>query len=218
MPDDTLPTGAYDAFMMDLKKRLSGCGRVASSAVLCLVLSMVSLGVQAASATMKVCVFDPIGTSGDVHRALEDYRLQMARQGFNLAVRTYVDENVAVEDFRTGQCDGVMATGIRTRHFVSLAASLDSPGASSILRGGRIDMDASFDVVGNPESVPATPAIALMIGGLLLLAAQPASIKTANSGKRIFFSMFTFSIVMEFFNNQSGIAAMLFCEFAVAPS
>ncbi|QAX79540.1 hypothetical protein D5F51_13820 [Yersinia hibernica] len=30
--------------------------------------------------------------------------------------------------------------------------------------------------------------------------------------------MFTFSIVMEFFNNQSGIAAMLFCEFAVATS
>ncbi len=32
-------------------------------------------------------------------------------------------------------------------------------------------LDASFDVV-NPASVPATPAIALMIGGLLLLGAQ----------------------------------------------
>lgn len=33
-------------------------------------------------------------------------------------------------------------------------------------------LDASFDVVGNPASVPATPAVALMIGGLLLLGAQ----------------------------------------------
>lgn len=163
MPDDTLPTGAYDAFMMDLKKRLSGCGRVVSSAVLCLLLGMASVEAQAAPATMKVCVFDPIGTSGDVHRALEDYRLQMARSGYNLTVRTYVDENVAVEDFRTGQCDGVMATGIRTRHFVPLAASLDSPGASSILRAGRIDMDASFEVVRKFISLMSSPKAAAMV-------------------------------------------------------
>ena len=33
-------------------------------------------------------------------------------------------------------------------------------------------LDASFDVVDNPAAVPATPALALMIGGLLLLGAQ----------------------------------------------
>lgn len=33
-------------------------------------------------------------------------------------------------------------------------------------------LDASFEVIGNPAAVPATPALALMIGGLLLLGAQ----------------------------------------------
>jgi hypothetical protein len=111
----------------------------------------------------KVCLFDPIGTSGDVHRALEDYRLQMARLGYPLQVRTYVDENVAVEDFRTAQCDAVMATGIRTRHFHSLAAALDSPGASSILRQGRIDMDASFEVVKKFIATVSSPKAASMM-------------------------------------------------------
>ena len=116
-----------------------------------------------AAASPKVCLFDPIGTSGDVHRALEDYRLQMARLGYPLQVRTYVDENVAVEDFRTAQCDAVMATGIRTRHFHSLAAALDSPGASSILRQGRIDMDASFEVVKKFIATVSTPKAASMM-------------------------------------------------------
>ncbi|RVU37116.1 hypothetical protein EOE67_12465 [Rheinheimera riviphila] len=33
-------------------------------------------------------------------------------------------------------------------------------------------LDASFDVIAKPSAVPATPAVALMIGGLLLLGAQ----------------------------------------------
>lgn len=38
--------------------------------------------------------------------------------------------------------------------------------------------DASFDVIANPSAVPATPAIALMFGGLLLLGAQRRQLKS----------------------------------------
>jgi Family of unknown function (DUF6091) len=108
----------------------------------------------------KVCVFDPLGNSGDVHRALEDYRLYMAKFGTELQIKTYVDEHVAVEDFRSNQCDAVMATALRTRQFNAMAAALDSPGASIILRKGHIDMDASFDVVRKFITVISSPKAA----------------------------------------------------------
>jgi Family of unknown function (DUF6091) len=117
------------------------CWKVASVA------AMLAASAVAQAAPQKVCVFDPLGKSGDVHRALEDYRLAMAKFGIELQIKTYVDELVAVEDFRAGQCDGMMATALRTRQFNATAASLDSVGASSIMRKGRIDMDASYDVV-----------------------------------------------------------------------
>lgn len=152
-----------------------------------------------APSSPKVCVFDPIGTSGDVHRALEDYRLQMSKAGVSLRIQTFVDEAVAVEDFRTGQCDGLMATGIRTRQFNALAAALDSPGASSILRNGRIDMAASFDVVRRFIVTTASPKAATMmasgkheVAGIIPLGAAYAfvndrQIKTlqAATGKRV---------------------------------
>jgi hypothetical protein len=118
------------------------------------------LAASGAQAAQKVCVFDPLGTVGDVHRALEDYRLYMAKFGAELQLKTYTDERVAVEDFRANQCDAVMATGLRTRQFNATAAALDSPGASSILRKGHIDMDASFEVVRRFIGVLSSPKAA----------------------------------------------------------
>jgi hypothetical protein len=114
----------------------------------------------AAPATQKVCVFDPLGTSGDVHRALEDYRLAMTKFGTELQIKTYVDEHVAVEDFRANQCDAVMATALRTRQFNAMSAALDSPGAAIILRKGHIDLDASFEVVRKFITVISSPKAA----------------------------------------------------------
>lgn len=157
MPADSSGGAAYHQ-TMKLNKFLS-----LRQAALALVASAGLWSCAQAAEPAKVCVFDPIGTSGDVHRALEDYRLQMAKAGYSLVVRTYVDENVAVEDFRTNQCDALMATGIRTRHFVPVSAALDSPGASSILRNGRIDMDASFDVVRKFIGILSSPKAASMV-------------------------------------------------------
>jgi hypothetical protein len=116
-----------------------------------------------AQAAQKVCVFDPLGKSGDVHRALEDYRIAMAKSGHDIEIKTYVDESVAVEDFRAGQCEAVMATALRTRQFNATAAALDSVGASSIMRGGKIDMDASYDVVRRFIGLLSSPKAATMM-------------------------------------------------------
>jgi hypothetical protein len=160
-------------------------------------LSAVSLSALAAPA--KVCVFDPLGKSGDVHRALEDYRLAMGKFGVELEIKTYVDELVAVEDFRAGQCEGMMATALRTRQFNATAASLDSVGASSIMRNGKIDMDASYDVVRRFITLLSSPKAASMmtvgqyeISGIIPLGAaysfvndRQISTLQAAAGKRV---------------------------------
>jgi Family of unknown function (DUF6091) len=154
---------------------------------------------SAACAGQTVCVFDPIGTRGDAHRALEDYRIHMARFGAELVIKTYTDESVAVADFKASQCDAVMATALRTRQFNATTAALDSPGASSILRQGRIDMNASFDVVrrfivamSSPKASALTRVGAYEVSGILPLGAAYAFVNDraistlqAAAGKRV---------------------------------
>ena len=77
-----------------------------------------------------------------------------------------MDERVAVEDFRAGQCDGVVATAFRTRQFNAVAGSIDSIGSTTIVKDGKIDIKASYDVVKKVIEVFATPqAGKLMVEG-----------------------------------------------------
>ena len=68
-----------------------------------------------ALAKQKICVFDILGTSGDGYNSAKDYAVEMQKHGADIELKAYIDERVAVEDFRTGQCDAVMATALRTR-------------------------------------------------------------------------------------------------------
>ncbi len=135
----------------------------------------------AAPAKLKICVFDPVGGAGEGAQAAKDYNVAMGKTGVELEAKIYLDERVAVEDFRTGQCDGVTATALRTRQFNSLAASLDSVGASTIVKNGKVDMAASFEVVHRfIQTLSAPKAASLMtvgnyeIAGILPLGAAYA--------------------------------------------
>jgi hypothetical protein len=103
-----------------------------------------------------LCVFDPVG-SGDTRRAMQDYALAMLKKGYQLQIKAYTDERVATEDFRTGQCDGVVATGLRTRPYLPIPAALDSVGASTIVRNGKLDLKSSYEVVRQFISVLSSP-------------------------------------------------------------
>ncbi len=99
------------------------------------------------AAKQHVCIFDILGTGGDGYNSAKDYAIEMQKFGTDMELKAYVDERVAVEDFRTGQCDAVMATALRTRAFNALTAALDSVGASTVVRNGKLDMNASLEVV-----------------------------------------------------------------------
>jgi len=151
------------------------------------------------AAKQKVCVFDILGTSGDGFNAAKDYAIEMQKHGADLELKAYIDERVAVEDFRTGQCDAVMATALRTRAFNSLSAALDSVGASTVVKNGKLDMNASYEVVRKAIQTFSSPkAAALMVqgayevGGIVPLGAAYAFVNDrqisnleAASGKRV---------------------------------
>ncbi len=84
---------------------------------------------QAQAGTNTLCVFDILGTQGSVFSMMQDYKLQAAKWGDTLVLKPYTDERIAAEDFKAGQCDGVVLTGLRARQFDSFTGSIDSVGA-----------------------------------------------------------------------------------------
>lgn len=88
-----------------------------------------SLPAAAAPATQTLCVWDISGTQGDVFNMMKDYRLAAARWGANIELKPYTDERIASDDFKAGQCDAVIMTGLRGRQFNGFSGSLDSLGS-----------------------------------------------------------------------------------------
>lgn len=130
---------------------------------------------------VRMCVYDPSGMAGDAWRAATDHRLEMQQHGVDLVVQPYTNERVAVEDYRTGRCDALMATALRTRAFHGMAGALDAMGAATVVRGDRVDIDASFEVVRRFVEVLSEPKAAEMmvsgdheVGGILPMGAAYA--------------------------------------------
>lgn len=99
--------------------------RVAAGAAL--VVAM--MGTAQAAATQKICVFDPAGTQGDAFSMMKDFQLTARSWGANIDLKAYVDERVVAEDFKAGQCDGAIMTGLRGRQFNQFTGSIDSVGS-----------------------------------------------------------------------------------------
>jgi Family of unknown function (DUF6091) len=153
-----------------------------------------------ASAKNLICVWDVAGKTGDIYNAAVDYGLAMQKAaGVDLEFKSYVDERVAVEDFRAGQCDGVIATAFRIKPFNSVSTSMDSIGSATIVRNNKIDMAGSYEVVRKVIQIFASPAGGKLmvegnyeIGGIFPLGAAYPIVRDRNinsvealSGKKI---------------------------------
>lgn len=86
-------------------------------------------GLAADEGVTRFCVFDPLGEQGDIYAMVHDYVKEASAWGANLEPHVYTDETIAVEDFKTHQCDIINLTGLRARQFNSFTGTIDSPGA-----------------------------------------------------------------------------------------
>ncbi|MDH4395359.1 MAG: DUF6091 family protein [Limnobacter sp.] len=80
------------------------------------------------SSEPSICVFDYLGSKGPIANLATEYALEGRKNGYAFKPVIYTNESVATKDFETGQCDGLVATGIRTRRFNSFTGSLDAIG------------------------------------------------------------------------------------------
>lgn len=120
-----------------------------------------------AQAGQKICVYDLLGTSGDLFNMAKDYAVAMQKHGAALELKGYTDERVASEDYRTGQCDAFIATAFRTRQFNAVAGAVDTLGATTIVRDGKINIADSYEVVRKViQTYSAPQASKLMIEGI----------------------------------------------------
>ena len=100
-------------------------GKIATA----LVLAATGMLSGTAQARQVFCVFDLVGTAGDVYALMKDYALAAKGWGADIELKPYTDERVAAEDFKAGKCDGVALSGMRGRQFNSFTGSLDAIGA-----------------------------------------------------------------------------------------
>lgn len=117
-----------------------------------------------ANAKQTLCVWDILGAQGDVFNMMKDYRLAAAKWGANFELRAYTDEKIASEDFKAGQCDAVVMTGLRGRQFNAFTGSLDAIGALPSYEAQKRALSmlaapnaARFMVSGNYEVAGITP-------------------------------------------------------------
>ncbi len=120
-----------------------------------LVVAALSVSGSAMAASQLLCVWDILGAGGDVYSMMKDYKLAAARWGANLELKPYTDERIAAEDFKAGQCDAVVLTGLRARQFNAFTGSLDSLGSQP-----------TYDHVRKVQATLAKPnAAPLMVSG-----------------------------------------------------
>ncbi len=102
-----------------MNKKITAALAIAASAMLS----------NTAQAKQSFCVFDLVGTAGDVYALMKDYQLAAKGWGADIELKVYTDERVASEDFKAGKCDGVSISGMRGRQFNAFTGSLDAIGA-----------------------------------------------------------------------------------------
>ncbi|MFI4984337.1 MAG: putative solute-binding protein, partial [Rickettsiales bacterium] len=79
------------------------------------------------SYAQKICVYDPLGSSGDSYSLMQDYVLAAKQWGADITLKPYSDEKLATADFKAGKCDGAAITGIRARAFNDFVGTISSP-------------------------------------------------------------------------------------------
>ena len=117
-----------------------------------------------AQANQKICVYDLLGNSGDIYDQAKDYALEMQKHGVQMDLKAYTDERVATEDFRTGQCDGVIAMGLA---LIGLDWTTALSGAATAVCNVGPGVGSIIGPAGNFSTLPDAAKWLLTVGMLL---------------------------------------------------
>ncbi len=116
---------------------------------------------------LRACIFDPIGANGPVANMAKDLVLEARKWSLVVEVKVYLQEQVAAEDFKAGQCDVVGITTLRARQFNRMVGSIDSPGN---LRSYE-EVRTLLRVLANPAFEPMSISGRYQVAGVLPIGA-----------------------------------------------
>lgn len=85
-------------------------------------------GASITAQAQTICVFDPMGASGDVFSSMKDFVLMAKGTGTDIKLTPYVEEPLAIKDFKAGKCEGVVLTDFSSRLFNSYTGSMNAIG------------------------------------------------------------------------------------------
>ena len=123
--------------------------KVAAAAALCASLTLFpSAHAQSELLERSFCVFDPVGANGPLFAIAKTFKPVALKEGIKFDLRAYTDEKVAAEDFKAGQCDGVLLTGTRAREFNKFTGSLEAIGAVP----GEQEMRLLYNTLSQPKA------------------------------------------------------------------
>lgn len=75
-----------------------------------------------------VCIFDLLGRAGETYKIMEEWALAAQGWGANIKLVAYQKEEQADKDFKSGKCDAVAMTTMRSRVYNKFAGSIDALG------------------------------------------------------------------------------------------
>ncbi|MDN5939935.1 MAG: DUF6091 family protein [Salinisphaera sp.] len=110
-----------------MTKRLTSTLAVTTLGLLILAASVIQPAAEA-PIERSLCIYDPLGANGFLYQSFDTYVIQAREWGIDFERIPYTEEAVAASDFKSGRCDAVIMTGIRTINFVKFAGSLDMAG------------------------------------------------------------------------------------------
>ncbi len=102
---------------------------------------------QYSHAAQNVCVYDPMGASGDIFALMKDYQLMAKGAGADLKLVPYADEPSVVKDFKNQRCDIAVMTDFSGRQFNSYTGSMNAIGAMTNNAMAKV----VFSLMGNPK-------------------------------------------------------------------
>jgi len=136
-----------------------------------------------------ICVYDPAGKSGDYYRILSDFALEASGWGASVDLKAYTDEETAAKDYEAGQCDGVVATGVRLQRFNRFPSTIEGIGAlpSYDLLKQTIDSLAKYESAAKRLSKDGHETIGFIPVGAVYLLVRDRKVDTVGelAGKRI---------------------------------
>lgn len=84
-------------------------------------------GQSVALTKVKMCAFVITGENGPEAQYFKDYQLEAIKWGADIEIRYYMNENVVVEELKSGVCDLANMSSIAARNFNKFTGTLDAP-------------------------------------------------------------------------------------------